>query len=68
LEQSAWVSGCIQGINSKHKGKQTYYVKSINAVDETYLKQLYRYAASQHRDLATFHKLAAAMNAKVSIE
>jgi hypothetical protein len=29
---------------------------------------LYRYAASQHRDLATFHKSAAAMNAKASIE
>jgi hypothetical protein len=40
LEQSARVSSCIYGLNSKHKGKQTCYIESIKAIDETYLKRL----------------------------
>jgi hypothetical protein len=67
LEQSARVSGCIRGLNSKHKGKQTCYIDSTNAVDETYLKRLYRYASSLHGDVATFKELADAMNAKENV-
>ncbi len=68
LEQSARVSGCIQGNNRKHKGKQTCYVQEIDAVDATYLKRLYRYATSLHGDVATFKELADAMNAKANVE
>jgi hypothetical protein len=43
-------------------------MQEIDAVDATYLKQLYRYATSLHGDVATFEELADAMNAKANIE
>jgi hypothetical protein len=38
LDQSARVSRCICGLNSKHKGKQMCYMQEIDAIDATYLK------------------------------
>jgi hypothetical protein len=53
---------------SNHKGRQMSYVNTIDAIDPTYLKQLYRYATTLHGDTATYSDLANAMNAKANTE
>ncbi len=53
---------------SKEKGRQTSYIDTINAIDPSYLKQLYQYAKTLHGDAATYSNLANAMNAKANAE
>jgi hypothetical protein len=43
-------------------------MQTIDAVDVTYLKCFYRYATWLNGDVATFVKLADAMNAKANVE
>jgi hypothetical protein len=67
IEQSARI-GSKKVLASKHKGRQTSYIDTVNAIDLTYLKQFYRYAMTLHGDAATYNDLANSMNAKANAE
>ena len=67
IKQSAKM-GKKKVLASNHKGRQTSYVNTIDAIDPTYLKQLYQYATTRHGDTATYSDLANVMNAKANTE